>query len=247
MCQDDAHVSDLKVTVTTPERVGVDLPLAGIGFRGMAYLIDAALLLLVAMAIYFVYSFFGPTLQDLYAEMSSLARALGLVLLFLALWGYWTIMEVLWHGQTVGKRLVGIRVVRSDGAPVTAVESALRNLLRLVDFFPACYPVGLITMLVDRQHRRLGDLVAGTVLIREEAFDLSRYEKVVHAPAGLALLPEEIELLTGYLSRVDALDADARLRIGRRLARRLGVSEALAATLDQAQVVAALTQKLGGT
>ena len=58
---------DLKVSLTTPERVGVELPLAGIGFRGMAYLIDAGLLLLVGMALYFVYSFFGPTLQDLYA------------------------------------------------------------------------------------------------------------------------------------------------------------------------------------
>ena len=58
-------------------------------------------------------------------------------------------MEVLWHGQTVGKRLLRIRVVKADGSPVTLVESALRNLLRLVDFFPACYPVGLITMLID--------------------------------------------------------------------------------------------------
>ena len=123
----------------------------------------------------------------------------------------------------VGKRLMRIRVVRLDGSPVTAFESAVRNLLRVVDFLPSCYPVGVMCMLIDRQHRRLGDLAAGTVLVRDQQFDLTKYST---ASATTSLSAQDLELIANFLARFDVLDGDARLRLGRSLAARFGATDA---------------------
>jgi uncharacterized RDD family membrane protein YckC len=202
--------------VATPERVAVDLPVAGLGSRAMAYGIDVGLLGAVGLVAYFALSYWVPDPVNAVLELSSLVRTVGVAAVFGSLWLYWTALEVLWHGQTPGKRLLRIRVVKADGSNVTVLASAVRNLLRLVDFLPACYPVGLITMLVDKQHRRLGDLVAGTVLVREEQVDLSRYEQV---KADLSV--SELELATSYLARFSQLEPSAQERLGRQLASRL--------------------------
>lgn len=204
--------------VATPERVAVELPIAGLGSRAMAYAVDVALLGSVGLAAYFALTFWVPDPVNAVLELSGLVRTLGLAGAFFGLWVYWTLLEVTWNGQTVGKRLLRIRVVRGDGAPVTVFASAVRNLLRLVDFLPACYPVGLVTMLIDARHRRLGDLVAGTVLVRDEQVDLARYEQVT---ATLAL--NEVEVATSYLARFEQLEPAARVRIGGLLAKRLGL------------------------
>lgn len=237
-------MSQSTLDVATPERVAVELPIAGVGSRAMAYLIDVALLFLVGVAAYFAVTFLVPDPVNAVLGLSRLARVLGAVALFAALWIYWTAFEVAWHGQTLGKRLMKIRVVRLDGSPVTAVDSAIRNLLRLVDFFPACYPVGLVTMLFDAKHRRVGDLVAGTVLIREEAIDLSRFE--ARAPAAQALSNRELDVVTDFLRRFDALDPSARLALGRQVLERLGTPREEAAALDEAALRARLEAKVGG-
>ncbi len=182
----------------------------------MAYVVDVALLGAAALVLYFAFSFFVPDPVNAELGLSSFARTLVLVGTFFGLWIYWTALEVAWNGQTPGKRLLRIRVVKSDGSPVTVFSSAVRNLLRVVDFLPACYPVGLITMLVDKRHRRLGDLLAGTVLVRDEQVDLSRYEQV-----SSTIAVNELELATSYLSRFDQLEPAAQLRIGEKLAQRL--------------------------
>jgi uncharacterized RDD family membrane protein YckC len=237
-------VTQSTLDVATPERVAVELPIAGVGSRAMAYLIDVALLFLGGLALYFALTFLVPDPVNAVLELSRLAKIVGGVVLFAALWVYWTALEVLWHGQTIGKRLMKIRVVRLDGSPVTAVDSAIRNLLRVVDFFPACYPVGLVTMLFDAKHRRVGDLVAGTVLIREEAIDLSRFE--AKAPTAQAMSNIDLDVVTDFLRRFDALDPGARTSLGRQLLVRLGTPTEEAATLDDATLRARLEAKVGG-
>jgi hypothetical protein len=87
------------------------------------------------------------------------------VLLFVLTWGYPILFEVLWHGQTPGKRALGLRVLRGDGAPVGWLASITRNFLRTVDMLPVLYGAGLVSMLADAHSRRLGDLVADTVVV----------------------------------------------------------------------------------
>lgn len=205
--------------LATPERVAVDLPLAGLGSRAMAWLVDVALLGAAGLVLYFAFTFLVPDPVEAVLAVSSTARAVAVVVLFAVLWVYWTAMEVAWQGQTFGKRLVRIRVVKADGSPVTLFESAVRNLLRVVDFLPLCYPVGVASMLIDRRHRRLGDLLAGTVLVRDEQVDLSRYADAAASTHAV----DVVEVATGYLARFDELEPAARLRLGRRLAERLGL------------------------
>jgi hypothetical protein len=84
------------------------------------------------------------------------------------LWGYYIFFETLWDGQTPGKRRARLRVIRSDGLPIGFAEAAIRNLVRMVDFLPAYYGVGVVAMFVDGRSRRLGDLAAGTLVVRDK-------------------------------------------------------------------------------
>lgn len=208
-----------ELQVATPERVAVDLPIAGLGSRAMAYVVDVGLLGAAAVVLYFGLSFLVPDPVDAVLGLSNLVRLLTLAGGFFVMWIYWTLLEVLWHGQTPGKRLLRIRVVKNDGSAVTVFASAVRNLLRVVDFLPACYPVGLVTMLVDRKHRRLGDLLAGTVLVRDEQIDLARYAQVTTTMAV-----NEVELATSFLTRFSQFDPAAQLRLGTKLAAKLGLT-----------------------
>jgi uncharacterized RDD family membrane protein YckC len=224
--------------VATPERVAVELPIAGVGFRAMAYLIDVGLLFGTAIIAYFIFTLAVPDPLELVQSFSTVLR-IGLVLAaFSALWAYWTVLEIAWQGQTVGKRVMRIRVVRRDGSPVTPFESAVRNLLRFVDFLPTCYPVGLVCMLVDPLNRRLGDLAAGTVLVREQTFDLRKYA----AAQTSSLSAREVELVTSFMSRVDSLEPDARLRLGRSIAQQFGAPEGL----DEKAMLAFLQRVMTG-
>src|SRR5579862_4076140 len=84
-------------------------------------------------------------------------------------WGYYAIFEALWKGQTPGKRWAGIRVIKDSGRPINAFEAIARNLVRAVDFLPLFYGVGVITMLLNAKNRRLGDYVAGTLVVHESS------------------------------------------------------------------------------
>jgi len=107
-----------------------------------------------------------------------------------------------------------IRVVRLDGSPVGLYESAVRNLTRAVDFLPLLYGTGVLCMLLTRQHRRVGDLLAGTVLVREERIDLDKYLQAgAPAPAGTALPAADVELILGYLERARTLAPEAREKL----------------------------------
>lgn len=245
----------LRLGVATPERVALSLPIAGIGSRTGAWLVDAALMFLFWIVAYFLLTLVADVL-DLVQGMSSMVAALVLAGVFATQWGYWTAFETLWSGQTPGKRWVGIRVVRLDGAPVGFFESAVRNLLRLVDFLPGLYGAGVVTMLVNPLHRRLGDLAAGTVLIRDEQVSLSRYEDeaIAASPSsssGAPLPATDAELLLSFFERADAMSPDARARLAqgflRKLDGRLSDAERMQASAGPAAAERVLRELLART
>ncbi|WP_426751491.1 RDD family protein [Myxococcus sp. Y35] len=232
--------------VATPERVALTLPVAGIGYRCLAWLVDASLLFFFWLVAYFVFTLLVSDVLGVFQGLSGVAQTLLVVGIFATQWLYWTVSEVLFHGQTVGKRALGIRVVRVDGSPVGVYESAVRNLCRAVDFLPMLYAAACISMLLSRQHRRLGDLLAGTLLVREERIDLDKYtaappasltEAAPQSAGARPLSPEDVELVLSFLSRAPGLSPEVRQRLGARLVERVGPpdAEARAAVLASSE------------
>ena len=164
-------------TIDTPENVTFGYDVAGIGSRFIGALIDStilvALLILLNIAIALLLTTAagdgGPKAVETEADPGWLVGAIIAVyalLNFSIIWGYYIAFELLWDGRTPGKRAAGTRVVKMDGSPAGFIETAIRNLVRIVDFLPFAYAIGLITMFFNRRARRLGDFAAGTLVIK---------------------------------------------------------------------------------
>lgn len=223
--------------VDTPEVVGIEYPIAGIGSRFLAFFID----ILIQVALLAVLGLGAIGLAQLPEPGPTIAAILFLTILFVlyVFWGYFVAFEALWSGQTPGKRVMKIRVIKTSGHPIGFVESAIRNLMRIVDSLPFLYGVGLITMFINQQSRRLGDLAAGTLVVKEYSVvsirDLekpaveSQPEKAFVAPLGSndpeelqwdlrALTAQDLQLAGGYLERSPGFDPEARHRVGEEVA-----------------------------
>ena len=195
---------DNTTDVETPERIRFRHHVAGPVRRGLAYLID-----LCARA-----GIVGLT--GLLAFVGGLGApkatmGLGLVVFFVVDWGYNVLFETFWRGQTPGKRALGLRVVKEGGYPVGFIDSFLRNLLRAADFLPAGYVLGLLVMGGDRRFRRIGDRVAGTMVVIETSAGVAApvtlsppatLDELASLPHRPPLTPEEIEALGMFLRRV---------------------------------------------
>ena len=220
------------VTIATPEGVDLELTLAGLGSRFVAALVDTVLqgLVILALALLLV----GVDAFSGGLELGGLGAALFFLLAFLVWFGYHILFEVLASGRTPGKRWNGLRVVRVGGHPITFAASAVRNLLRVVDMLPTGYVVGCITILVTRRNQRLGDVAAGTLVVRERLGREPRkqppYRRALAAPpapeevAGWdvsAVTGEELAAVRRFLERRHELDGGARHDLGWQLAERL--------------------------
>jgi len=159
------------VEFVTPENIEVSYELAGIGSRFVAAVIDHAIQLgvLIALAFGSLYLLSGGAMLRRTALASlPLWFEAGLILAtFLVLFGYHTFYELRWGGQTPGKRIARLRVVRDGGYPIDFYSSLVRNLVRIVDILPPPYGAGLISVFCSREYKRLGDWAAGTLVIKE--------------------------------------------------------------------------------
>lgn len=187
------------LSIETPENVALEYTLAGIGSRFLAASVDTliilALLLLVNLVLVLAMGLVPGA-----GEVASgwVLAGLGLVS-FAIFWGYYIFFEVLWNGQTPGKRWQRLRVIRRDGTPAGALEIIIRNLVRLVDFIPANYALGVVVMFIDSQSRRLGDLAAGTLVVRDQvaAAPLRALDLPDAAPEGSPVLGWPLQRLNG--------------------------------------------------
>jgi uncharacterized RDD family membrane protein YckC len=209
--------------IATPEGVSLELPLAGLGSRFVALLLDVLLqgLAFGVLIVLLVVADAGG-----YAADAVLALAV-----FAILFAYPVAFELAAGGRTPGKRWSGLRVVRDDGSPVTFRGSALRNILRLADILPAMYLVGAIAIFATRNNQRLGDLAAGTLVVREPRaapIAVHSFAPVEAAEPGelpawdvSGLREAQLATLRRFLERRDALDAAPRALLARDLADRL--------------------------
>ncbi len=215
------------VTVETPEHIAFCFEIAGIGSRGLALMIDA--LIVFALLAFLGGAFVMLLRHSLEAGSRAWAIAALVIAVYAVIWGYFAWFETRWHGQTPGKRLLGLRVVQDSGVGIGFLEAALRNVLRVVDFLPAFFSIGLVLMFLSRRAKRLGDLAAGTMVVKERRWVLRgfgpRDETVRRRTRGpverraesAGLTAEDYELLSAYLDRRKAFPQDVRLRLARTL------------------------------
>ena len=243
------HIIETEETliIETPERVQLEFALASIGNRFLAVAIDHFIqyfsIILIA---WFLLSLSGFTSSDLVeapgnlmTEMPKWTGAILIVILFLIVAGYFIVFEWLWNGQTPGKKLMKLRVIRDDGRPLTLWEAIARNLLRICDAVPGfiipIYSVGLIVIFLSGRDQRVGDIFAGTVVIRErtdeaptfaETFSsrvtdvaFTRVQKSIGVKANVSLLTErEVEVVESFLRRRWDLTDRQRLWMAWRIA-----------------------------
>ena len=245
-----------ELSIETPENVAFDYDVAGIGNRFIGALVDTLLLVVILVGLYLALLLAVSLLQRAFGfDLDNVMNAGGwlrslliagyAVLQFVVFWGYYILFELLWNGQTPGKRVAGTRVVRVDGNPVGLVEVAVRNLVRIVDFLPSFYGLGLIVMFFNRQARRLGDFAAGTLVIRErKAVSLDslkpsttirpsaigateRIQSLVNSyPAVRNLSAADLDLIQDALTRYrqGKLNPDLLNRLAQAIARKIGLA-----------------------
>jgi uncharacterized RDD family membrane protein YckC len=208
-----------RLAIATPEGVEVELVLAGIGSRFIAGAVDYTLQLIVIVAM-------AVILQPSAGAAAAVFTSASFALIFF----YDVLFEVLGGGRTPGKRLNGLRVVRSGGRPITFSRSALRNILRLIDILPGVYAIGMTVIFITPGNQRVGDLAAGTHVIRERHGDRAKVGQSFVPPVDpeaartwdvTAISADEVATVRAFLERRPQLRAESRQAIAGELASRL--------------------------
>ena len=164
-------LSSDQLSIETPELVAIQMPIAGIGSRFIALLVDYLIWIPGILIVGRIFAFFLPSLHAFNKLSEQWAFAIYVFLIFLFNWGYFTLFEAFWNGRTPGKRVARIRVIQRSGRPIGLFESMARNFIRYVDQIPFFYAVGAIAVFATRDHQRLGDLAAGTLVVRDSIED----------------------------------------------------------------------------
>src|SRR5476651_650598 len=182
----DARRTELEL----PEEIDLQVELANVGSRTLAILVDLALGGLVLFTVYALTMLLAHDVADDWlTRLSSNALKTVLILLIFGFqWCYFNLFEWLWNGQTPGKRLLHLRVIKVDGSPVSGIDVLLRNLSRPVDTLGPMGLIGLLMIFINRKAQRLGDLMARTMVIHETAIDWSIFDEV-DAGKGMPPLP----------------------------------------------------------
>jgi len=215
-----------KLTIETPEQTVLEFPLAGIGSRSLALAIDtlvqiAVLIVLGLVAGIISYEGFLPRIGKQYVY------AILIFIAFFSQFGYFALFEAIWNGRTPGKRWIHLRVIMDSGRPVSAQGAILRNLMRIVDSLPSIYAVGIITSLISPQNKRLGDYLAGTVVIQEKSIEADRslWDATPTTLLATSEFPKlnaaELQLVEAYLDRRSSLENEVRKSMARQIADRM--------------------------
>jgi uncharacterized RDD family membrane protein YckC len=217
----DAQRTELEL----PEEIDLQVALANVGSRTLAILVDIGLGGLVLFIVYALMLLLAHDVTDDWlTKLSSNALKMLLLLLIFGLqWCYFNLFEWLWNGQTPGKRLLHLRVIKADGSPVSGIDVLLRNLSRPIDTLGPMGLIGVLMIFVSRKAQRLGDLMARTIVIHETPIDWTIFDEIA-GPAAVSGFPPtaapsirltsaQWELLHRYLNRREQFEIGARRRL----------------------------------
>jgi uncharacterized RDD family membrane protein YckC len=206
--------------VITPEGVALHLPAAGPVPRAVAWVLDFIIRVVIVVI-----------LSMLLGVLGRMGQGVWMIALFLVWWAYPIVFETVWNGQTLGKKVMSLRVVSADGAPVGWLAAIVRNLLRTVDMLPFAYMAGLVASLADAHGRRFGDMVAGTLVVhdeRERSHRAAPFNAVLAPPTGLQ--PAEQMAIVSFGERAPHLTAARQVELA-------NIVEPLTAARGQAGVL----------
>ncbi|MGK7930486.1 MAG: RDD family protein [Microcystaceae cyanobacterium] len=216
-----------RITLQTPESVELEFTLAGIGNRAYALLIDGLILGGVSIVILIVFAVSWVSLDLSKDDSFGLwLYAIQALIVFAISIGYFAFFETLWQGQTPGKRRVKIRVIRDDGRPIGLQQATLRSLILPID---QILFMGAFFIMLGKKEKRIGDWVAGTLVVQEERPTLVKNLQLSQEAQGLAerlkqeaaiaqLLPEDFAVIRDYLQRREGMILSARHEVARKLA-----------------------------
>jgi len=233
-----------QLNIETPELVSIEMPVAGIGSRFIAIVVDyliwtalGVVFSLIAVVIFASLSVFGKM-------SANWVFGIVLIVVFLFHWGYFTLFEAFANGRTPGKRVAKIRVIHRSGRAISFVESLARNLVRFVDYLPSLYAVGIVAMFFSRQNQRLGDMVAGTLVVRDREVESPHWGESTSLTFTAAAFDSLPTIPAPHLSVVLSVSALAKLSsadlavlegfFARRLDMDLATRATLAARMAQA-------------
>lgn len=236
-----------KIKILTPEQVELEYEIAGLGSRLMAFVLDMLILLAGLAALAFVGSIFNTQFQLNPATWSSLATAVFGLISFALFWGYFIFFEIVWNGQSPGKKKLKLRVIRDTGHPINLMSSALRNIVRFADVF--VLGLGFWVMFFNERSLRLGDLAGGTLVVKvkmDEGYDSPPFIRKPNSPPGgheylmlnadalsrINLLSrQDYEAMRHFIQRAEYVDYGIAENLARQLARpiieRLGLSSSI--------------------
>jgi uncharacterized RDD family membrane protein YckC len=210
-----------KLTLETPEQLEINYNIARLGSRFIAALWDTFFIVCLEILLVFGTYLVIDQIEGVIGDAVNWIVGIMVFMVFAIFWGYYVIFELLWNGQSPGKRLTGIRTVRYNGAPIGLSESAIRNIVRIIDFFPGAYGFGVISMFADLKSRRLGDFAAGTLVVHDKVpVSLDTLGKQVTTDTRLLepalpnlhrLEESEVEAVRRFLQRRDTLQNDIQL------------------------------------
>ncbi len=224
-----------EIRLRTPESVELEFPLAGIGSRAYALLVDYTLLSLAIAVFLFFWAIVSFQMREFFPDSQGLGSwlvAIPLLLCFAIFVGYFVFFETLWQGQTPGKRLAQIRVIQDDGRPISLPQATLRALLRTFDDL-SFFILGFLLIVLGKKEKRLGDWVAGTVVIQEQRSTKGKIQifnegeaqqvatSLLENQAIQALKPDDFAIVREYLKRRTKLSSRARETVSLRLAQQV--------------------------
>jgi uncharacterized RDD family membrane protein YckC len=216
-----------EITIRTPENIELTYSLAGAGSRFLAILLDTLFKSGALMIIWGTLNIIGISLDlNIFTEkLACVKSSLTLTILLLGalggfiIIGYYIFFETLWNGQTPGKRIAGLKVMKDNGTAISIIDATVRNFLRIIDFVPSFYLLGAISILHSKRNQRIGDMAAGTIVVKIPMEEIPvvmpeiEVESPLHPPDIGVLEEKEYSLARNFIIRRNELSSAVRKKL----------------------------------